>query len=38
MWKMTEGKDLDWKDIVVMKATNNEAGICIEERKTLRYT
>ena len=38
MCKMMEGKDLDWKDIVVMKATDDEAGICIQERKTLRYT
>lgn len=33
-----EGKDLDWKNIVVMKAPDDEADICIEERKTLRYT
>lgn len=26
----TGGKDIDWEDIVVVQATDDEAGICME--------
>lgn len=29
------GKDINWKGIEVAQATDDEAGICIEERKNL---